>query len=495
MQSCENDLFQKFFEKDSSEHHASLLEYGIFSKSSQGKRCNPLSWILNSELFKSRVKNAFEEMSGILLEDGDRFQSPLTRSFLSVVQKGESFNKKMLLEFLTEQAYVQGVLRKKLERTHLFFRRDPPSSEELRIYMDDLKCALSNTPPVCKTDVEQAVKSVVRANAMSLLKEGTDQDLFIQTYSKETGEEPSSYVLGDFNDFIENKPRLFEVYMQYKKLSYDFKFDDIVNAFKAGFGREITVYELRSLQRRILEGEEIDTVLTRYKTNYRQMYEIFEGIFQEFLTRPPELFEFVREFAVDILRITSFETEAIQFKEQVIDMVLNGEEYLRVTTRFVMQFFESMTNPEDVAIATADVRYFAHRLREERLSVRDQSSMECMHQMFSEWSTQREEIEELFKKILGRPCEQEELAKFVEYYRWDDRKGVRTSIAITEELYVSLEYQDVIKAKITLLVPKLPRASLYDLMAKGIKTDLIRTLRSDDAILAFAKGSTSSSDA
>lgn len=495
MQSCEKDLFEKFFDKDSSGYHACLLEYGVFSKSSQGKRCTPLSWILNSDMFKSQVKNVFEEMSGILLEDGDRFQSPLMRSFLSVVQKVEQFNKLLLLEFLTEQAYVQGVLRKKLERTHLFFRRDPPTSKELDMYMENLQSALSAAPPACRTDVEQAVKSVVHANAMSLLKEGGDQDLFMKTYNHETGEEPSSYVLGDFNDFMENKSRLFEVYIHHKKLSYDFKFDEIVSAFTPLFGREITVYELRTLQRRILEGEETDAVLTRYKTNYRQMYDIFEGIFHEFLTRTPELFEFVREFADDILRDTSVLKDAVEFKEQVIDMVLNGEEYLTVTTNFVKQFFESIINPEDVAIATVDVRYFAHRLRKERLSVRDQSSMECMHQMFSEWTTQREEVEDLFKKILGRSSEREELAKFVEYYRWDDRRGVRTSIVITEELYVSLEYQDVIKAKIALLVPKLPRASLYNLMAIGIKSDVIRTLRSDDDVIAFAKGSNSSSDA
>jgi hypothetical protein len=488
-------LFQKFFEKDSGDYHAILLEYGAFSKSAQSKRTNPLSWVLNSDLFKSTLRSAFEEMASILLEEGDRFPSSFLRSFVSVVQKAERFNRSLLLVFLMDQSYVQGILRKKLERTHLFFRRDPPVSEELNAYLAALKSSLLETPPVCKTDVEKVVKSVVRASAISLLKEGEEQDLFIKTYNRETGEEPPSKVLGDFNEFMENRSRLFEVYINYTKRSYDFKFEEIVSGFKAVFGREITVYELRSLQRRVLEGEEISAVLARYKSNYRQMYDIFEDVFQEFLTRAPELFEFVREFSEEILQKVSFETEAVQFKEHVIDLILNGPEYMEVTTKFVRQFFESIINRGEVPLTSEDVRYFAHRLREGRLSVRDHSSLECMHQMLSEWTAQKEEIEELFETILGRACEPDESAKFVEYYRWDDRKGVRTKIVIGEELYMSLEYQDVIKTKITRLVPKIPRASLYSIMAKGIESDEIKTLRSDEEILAFTKRCTTSSDA
>lgn len=495
MQACEKDLFQKFFEKDSGDYHAIVLEYGAFSKSAQSKRSNPLSWILNSELFKSTLRRAFEEMTSILLEEGDRFPSSFLRSFVAVAQKAERFNKSILLEFLMEQSYVQGILKKKLERTHLFFRRDPPVSEELHAYLAALKSWLLETPPVCRADVEKAVKSVVRASAVSLLKEGDDQDLFIETYNRETGEDPPSKVLGDFNNFMENKSRLFEVYVQYTKRSYDFKFDEIVSAFKEAFGREITVYELRSLQRRVLEGEEISAVLARYNTNYRQMYRIFDDVFQEFLTRAPELFEFVREFSEEILQKVSLDTEGAQFKEHVIDLVLNGPEYMEVTTKFVRHFFQSVINTSGLSLASEDVRYFTHRLREGRLSVRDHSSLDCMHQMFSEWTAQKDEIEELFENILGRACEREEAAKFVEYYRWDDRNGVRTNVAISEELYMSLEYQDVIKTKIASLVPNIPRASLYHIMAKGIESDAIKTLRSDEEILAFTKRCTSSSDA
>lgn len=489
MQACDKDLFQKFFEKDSSDYHAVLLEYGAFSKSAQSKRSNPLSWILNSDLFKSTLKRGFEEMTTILLEEGDRFPSSFLRSFAAVVQKAERFNKSLLMVFLMEQSYVQGVLRKKLERTHLFFRRDPPLSEELQAYFAALKSTLLETPPVCRTDVEKVVKSVVRASAISMLKEGEEQDLFIKTYNRETGEDPPSKVLGDFNDFMENRSRLFEVYIQYTKRSYDFKFDEIVSGFKEVFGREITVYELRSLQRRVLEGEDISAVLERYKSNYRQMYDIFDDVFQEFLTRSPDLFEFVREFSEEILQKVSFDTEAGPFKEHVVDMVLNGPEYMEVTTKFVRQFFQSVINTSGLSLSSEDVRYFTHRLREGRLSVRDHTSLECMHQMFSEWTAQKEEIEELFETVLGRACEREEVAQFVEYYRWEDGKGVRTKIAIAEELYMSLEYQDVIKTKIESLVPNIPRARLYSIMAKGIESDVIKTLRSDEEILAFTKPS------
>ena len=165
---------------------------------------------------------------------------------------------------------------------------------------------------------------------------------------------------------------------------------------------------------------------------------------------------------------------------------------MEVTTKFVRQFFQSVINTSGLSLASEDVRYFTHRLREGRLSVRDHSSLECMHQMFSEWTAQKDEIEELFENILGRACEREEAAKFVEYYRWDDRNGVRTNVAISEELYMSLEYQDVIKTKIASLVPNIPRASLYRIMAKGIESDAIKTLRSDEEILAFTKRCTSS---
>lgn len=484
MQACEIEMFQKFFEKDSSEYHAIVLEYQSFAKKSQSRRCNQLSWMFNSDSFRAMLNMALEEVGAVFLEDGDKFPASLLRMFVTEVQKRGEFNRGVLLEFLMEQSFLEGLLLKKLDRTHMFFRRERASAEELTVlYMKDLKGSILRSPPTCKAEIEQFVKQVVRASAVALLKEDGEQDMFIETYTRETGEEPASHVLGDFTEFMQNKKRLFEVYIDYKRMSYDFKFDEVVTAFRSMFGREITVYELRSIQRRVLEGESLEALLLRYRKSYTEMFEVFEETFQEFLKRAPDLFEFVRDFVEQVLRKDSADRHLELFKQDVIDMILRTEEYSQVLTTFVKHFCESVRNT--TAVSSKDTRYFTHRLREARLSVRDQCCAESMHQIFSEWTTQQQEIQELFKKIMERDCEEEEMSHFIEYYRWDNAKGVRTNIVIMEELYASLEYQDVVKSNICNVVPNIPRASLYSLMRKGIEEDLIKTLRSEEEILNF----------
>lgn len=480
MTSSVSDFLLNFFDKDSSEYHSTLLEYTTFAKSPQARRTNFESWLYNNEGFKSYVSNLFLRANRLFLGPITHIPPGMIRKFVTFVQNQQCLNNKMPIVFLLEENHIKERLHEKLRNTHSFYRRQLCSQEDMNGYMEALRVMILEQVNTKLPDVERCVKQVVELKCKELMIDNREEQHFVKTYTDQIGEDPSTDVLGDFQDFVCNKERLLKVYMQYRQASYDFNFDQITREFLRLFGRDITVYELRSLQKEILDGQEVNHVVREYHSAFRTKYEVFEKYYKEYLTRSPELTEFVRSFANDV-RTLSIE----DFESVLQEHIVQGDEYLQVTTKVVRTFFEE--SKLSSTVHDNDVNYFVSRLKQRALSVRDQQSIQLIHEMYDEWTKQKEELESIFLSVLDRPCESSELTKFVEYYRWDDNNGLRPKFIIEEELYASLEYQDVVKGKLAQLVPNLGRAALYNIMSRGIQEDRIKTLRSEHDLNEFVQ--------
>ena len=240
------------------------------------------------------------------------------------------------------------------------------------------------------------------------------------------------------------------------------------------------IRDRRILQREVLRGESVSAILERYAKCFKEKHMIFEQVWEKYLNRAPLLYEFVSPFCECLGRLDGTEIEKV-----VAEYIVKGDEYVDVITRAVEKFFEDSMHPGTVE--KEHVTYFVRRLRDSSLSASDHESVQLMHEMYEEWTKQQKEISCLFERVLGRACERVEMNKFVEYYRLEGDSKLRPEFVIEEELYASLEYQDVVKEKLLNAVPGMPRATLYRLMARGIESDLIKTLRSEEAIVHFSK--------
>lgn len=484
MSSSVSEFLVNFYQKDSNEYHSTLLEYSKFAKSPQAKRTNFESWLYNNDIFKSYVSNLFLRANRVFLGQISHIPPGLIRKFATSVQNQQCLNNKMLITFLLEENHIKARLYEKLRNAHNFYRHKLCNQVEMDEYMEAVRMMILEDVSTDLPDVERCVKQVVETKCRHLMIDNREELHFIETYTDKIGEDPSTDVLGDFQDFVCNKERLLQVYMRYRQESYDFNFDQITQEFLELFGRDVTVYELRSLQKAILNGEQVNHAVREYHSAFRTKYEVFEKYYEDYLTRSPKLSEFVRAFANDV-RTLSIE----DFESLVEQHIVQGGEYLQVITRAVQSFFEE-TNLSST-IHDNDVNHFVSRLKQRALSVRDQQTTQLIHEMYDEWSKQKKELESIFAGILERPCESSELVKFVEYYRWDDNNGLRPKFMIEEELYASLEYQDVVKGKLLVLAPDLGRAALYNMMARGIQEDRIKTLRSEKDVKEFVEAMTS----
>lgn len=480
MTSSVSEFLLNFFEKDSSEYHSTLLEYNTFAKSPHARRTNFESWLYNNEGFKSYVSKLFLRVNRVFLGQISHIPPGMIRKFVTFVQNQQCLNYHVMILFLLEDHHVKARLYEKLRNAHNFYRHQSCDQEEMDEYMNALRVLITEQASAGLPDVEGCVKQVVESKCKHLMIDNREQRLFIETYADKIGEDPSTDVLCDFQDFVCNKERLLEVYMQYRQASYDFNFDQITREFLELFGRDITVYELRSLQKDILNGEEVAHAVREYHSAFQTKYEIFQKYYNDYLTRSPKLSEFVRTFANDV-RTLSIE----DFESLVQEHIVQGKEYLQVTTKAVSTFFEE--SKLSSTVHDNDVNYFVSRLKRRALSARDQQTIQLVHEMYDEWRKQKEELESIFSGVLERPCESSELIKFVEYYRWDDNNGLRPKFIIEEELYASLEYQDVVKGKLARLVPDLGRAALYNIMSRGIQEDRIKTLRSEQDLNEFVQ--------
>lgn len=476
-----SEFISKFFEDGSPQYNAIILEYNAYLSSPQGRRMNVESWMFNSERFKFYLTEMFQRTSGEFLGKCAIMAPPGSlRKFITKVHQAGMFNREILYGFFLEQPYILDSLSRKISDAHRFYRKDVCAEEEMSTYLEEVRESVMREIVLGTVDVEKCVTGVVRAKSESLMLDTSEQAQFVGAYREDTGEDPMSEVLGDFQDFISNRSRLMEVYMQYRRGTYDFKFEEMTTRFMNLFDREITVYELRILQREVLRGESVSEILERYAKCFREKQGILEQLWQKYLNRQPLLYEFVKPFCECVTRL-----DGTEFEQVVVQYIVKGGEYVDVITGAVEKFFEDCMHPG--AVEKEQVMYFVGRLRDRSLSASDQESVQLMHEMYEEWTNQQKEIGCLFERVLGRLCERAEINKFVEYYRLEGDSKLRPEFVIEEELYASLEYQDVVKEKLLRLVPSMPRATLYHLISRGIESDLIKTLRSDEAILEFSK--------
>ena len=483
-------ITELFSEADASVAMQMIVEWDRARTSSRSNSAMN-SYVFNTKSFKMHIDLVFGAVYDACMGPCDTTASVRPKTYATMRQG--YITEVVIPSFVirSEDAFVyvknSGDFRssviERLRIAHDFYRRDVFDTECERAYwasfVDHFR--YENLHEIDKA-VQEVVRSRGRAHGVRTKAKGAEggshgpsggshgpsgDDLcddtaihFVDRYRARSGEEPTIHILRDVQDFLRDRNRLVDAYLEHLGGNYDLEFDHLTRRFRDTFGREITAYELRALQSRVAQ-EGADVAVRDYYALFTKRHAHFASAFRNFFDREPGVYDFARE----VLRHVDEEDDA--FMESIVRIFVTYPEYERCTTEFVVGY---VLTTWEVTLAPRHIEFFYSRLAEERLSKTDERVPQRIELLYEEYLHQTSEIREVFVRILCREPDTVESDFYVEYYR--NKFATKVVRIIEDELYDSMEYQDVVKELIVALRPSIARREVFkhmtDMAREGI---------------------------
>jgi hypothetical protein len=285
--------------------------------------------------------------------------------------------------------------------------------------------------------LEEMTTSVIQ-NYGNVVIESLDTDIcsevFVKKYHDSTRKKPNLYEINRFLNFVNDYDRLSDIFLTTESEYFDSNFDSIVSHFTKVFDREITVFEYRKFYN-ICKSHNPKDVFDKYLLTYNERFYIVENLYNEYLLTNLTYLKFCDTFLIHI------DLDLDGFLDKIISILINSDVY---KSKMENKISEIYTDLYDERISTIDHKYFFQNVCLGRLSLFDENLKRMISDLKNKTDGYLCEISNIFVSILSRKCDEYEEKKYINYYR-DDSSDITPMFIIQDELYESLEYQDVIK--------------------------------------------------
>lgn len=210
---------------------------------------------------------------------------------------------------------------------------------------------------------------------------------------------------------------------------------EFVNEFEAAFKRPIFVHEYFKYAK---DCKTIHTEIQDILKKHTMSFERMKAIWRDYLNEDLREYEYVKRFIIDIDR-TAFFTE-------IKDKIITWPEYEHAMKTSVKQKYFEMYGTQ---LEPYDSDYLFQSLRQNKLSVNDES----IHDRLVEFKDETDEIItriiSVYSKVLDRQPDESEIDKYIQVYRDHIQAGFDSTDSVVErELISSLEFHDILKKHI-----------------------------------------------
>ena len=256
------------------------------------------------------------------------------------------------------------------------------------------------------------------------------KDIFKEKLNKELSEKD----LISFETFIKNKQSLIDLYINLVYKNYDKNFNNITGEFLDIFGREITVYEFKLFYDDFkLNSNEY---FNKYKKIYDLKFKILNNLYKKFYNHE-----------INYIILTKLYLEFIydnenDFEQKIIDIIINTDEYKSVMVNKISKIYKDTYS---ININNQDIEYIFNKIYLKKYNLESDDLIKYVSELKNETDKNLLKINEIYNEILLRKPDESENEYYINYFR--DVKELAPEFYIKEELYESLEYNDVLKNK------------------------------------------------
>ena len=425
-------ICNSFFHDNKSTASAALLSY----QRQNNKSHSPLSvinYIINTKEFKEYYDETFLSVYNTIFAIPN-YINDLKKDFITLCLKNQKgFTKLDIQNYIKESKQFNEYYLNLIKEIHKFYyTNDLDDTKEI---MEQIKKINFVNESNIKKSLETILFSMNSNNNTKTTKFNLEEfkEYFITKFTKDFNTEPTIDHIVHFNQFIENKCNIVDMYISskyHKKSSFTY---DIISQFKHIFKRDVSVFEYVKYHDYFSINQ--NNNIQSYYTNFINKYDLVSNIFKTYLDKTTNHTEFIYLF------LDFIELHNDQFIEHIINIVTNYKSYNQVMIQKIEQLYQSTFNKK---VSLIDKTYFFQKVYERKLNLIDEELPKLVSTLKKETDNFEEQIESSFNNILQRKPERLEIDLYIEYFR-NPLDDLRPQFRLRNELYESLEYHDIIK--------------------------------------------------
>jgi hypothetical protein len=443
------DVLCKNFFNDNQKFYTNVL-MSWNRMSVQNKHANKqqfVNYIINTKEFTEYYNNKFLEYNKKLF-DIEQINNDEKLEYLKTIQNNSEFN---LINF---QNYFKSLNRFDEHYSKLFnslyshYSNQDLTNNQSSECLNELKnLDLMNCD--IKSEIEKIVKGLCHDvyEKKPIEKNIDEYDLYFKKlYEEKLNIKFTDNDIIKFNEFVNNKYLLIDLYIQSIYKDYDNNFNKITNEFFKIFGREITVYEFKIFYDNFkLNPQEY---FNSYKQIYDVKYKIVNNLYKNYYGKD-----------VDYMIFSKLYLEYINdndFENKIIDFIVNTPDYKNVMVNKIIKIYKESF---ELNINNQDVEYIFNKIYLKKYHLNSDDLIKYVSELKQETDNNLKKLSGIYMNILNRDCEESEKEYYINYFR--DERELLPEVYINEELYESLEYNDVLKEKINSILPNKSTSVLF----------------------------------
>lgn len=281
----------------------------------------------------------------------------------------------------------------------------------------------------------------------------SSENIFKQKFISKHEREPNIFEVSEFSAFVHDFGKLADIYLCSLDIDFSINFEKIIYAFKTIFEREITVHEYRRYYKACNVADPLN-VFSEYKRLYTSKFYICENIYKQYTEESLNFQIFTNTF------LPYIDLEDNKFIEKTVDIIINDTLYdVKMKSLISKQYFTLFSTE----LETYNLKYYFQVVHKRKYHLVDERIGKTVSDLNDDTQADINTINEIFERILLRASDTYENEKYLMYFR--DPNNVSPTNNIENELYTSLEYQDVLKEWIHKSVRIKNRSVVFKILA------------------------------
>lgn len=462
-----NKVLQKFF------HDDTLLQQKIIVSIRNNCPINKtqtetfyINIILQHQIFIDYLSNKINECFNVFLTISDftneinQFKSNFIANYILPMQE-------LCLKTLKSQIIRTSMVRNVLQNyiSHIFQRNHISESEHqidllLNKVFDETNQDFDFNN-FSKESVQKFINNSINKYLTETSNYSNSEDekvlsrtqLFKQKFVSKHEREPNLFEMSEFSAFVNDIEKLADIYLSSFEIDFSINFENIISAFKTIFQREITVHEYRLFYKACNVADPLH-VFSEYKRLYTTKFFICENIYKQYTDESLNFQIFTNTF------LPFIDLEENLFIEKTVNIIIDDALYNTKMKSLIATQYSTHYSTE---LELYNLNYYFQIVYKLKYHLVDERINKTIHDLHDETQADIKTINEIFERILLRSSDVYENEKYLMYFR--DPKNISPTTHIENELYSSLEYQDVLKDWIQNSVKIKNRSVVFKILA------------------------------
>lgn len=470
-------VLSNFFHDDKRRYDV-LLSWQRTTKSSKSDDLS--NYIINSEEFITYYRVKCQSILELIFHTNNKKEyDKYISCFFDIVKKTRGYNLSMFEVFIKESVIYKRIYMNLIRRMYMFMYRVEIRDSDMNKMFEDisnLNVIKYKTKEKYQSDIQKIVYNTYEfttepSDNIFLLDEKVEY--FVSKYAYFNNKKPSKDEIERFRDAISTQNGIIDMYMKDQNKSNDMEFQTLLEVFLKYFERDMTVYEYKQFSLYFIKN--IEKNVAEYKNIYDRLYSITENMFNIYCNEKLTHDIFIKRF---IFRLDIYVEK--EFLEYVKTYLVNLKTYNQLMLKHIKDVYRSNYNKH---ISGKDNGYFFERIRKEKYHLQDNQLPKFIDALKKQTDKFVIHLEEKYINILRRKPDEKETDKYMYYYRTYNDAHER----IEEELYDNLEYNDVLKQKLTEVTGVTNPSIVYSLLKLCLESENKELKRNDELLRKFCQ--------